>query len=147
MLTPLQNIPTSTGVAVLGVSSEERYHGRLREIFSHSNWEIAEARGCGEAEEILRATRVGVVLCDPQMPDGTWRDLLGYLAGLPWSPVLIVAGEPADDELWADVLNEGGYDVLAKPFDQVEVVRIVSLAWLSWKGQLAAQRNSFRARS
>jgi DNA-binding response OmpR family regulator len=35
----------------------------------------------------------------------------------------------ADDHLWAEVLNLGGYDVLAKPFDGCELFRALSSAW------------------
>jgi DNA-binding NtrC family response regulator len=44
-------------------------------------------------------------------------------------PNLIVTSRLADDELWAEVLNLGGYDVLAQPFDPQEVYRIVFQAW------------------
>jgi len=41
----------------------------------------------------------------------------------------------ADDALWAEVLNLGGYNVLAKPFDSREVFRVVGNAWLHWKNR------------
>ena len=41
----------------------------------------------------------------------------------------------ADEHLWAEALNIGAYDVLAKPFDRQEVIRIFSLAWLHWNDQ------------
>jgi DNA-binding response OmpR family regulator len=44
-----------------------------------------------------------------------------------------VTSRLADDRLWAEVLNIGGYDVLAKPFVPAEVFRTISLAWLNWK--------------
>jgi DNA-binding response OmpR family regulator len=34
----------------------------------------------------------------------------------------------ADEALWAEVLNLGGYDVLTKPFDPKEVHHAVSMA-------------------
>jgi len=46
---------------------------------------------------------------------------------------LIVTCRLADEYLWAEALNVGAYDVLAKPFDAAEVNRVVSLAWLHWK--------------
>jgi hypothetical protein len=33
----------------------------------------------------------------------------------------------------AEALNVGAYDVLSKPFNRTEVIRIVSLAWLHWE--------------
>ena len=35
--------------------------------------------------------------------------------------------------LWAEALNLGAYDVLAKPFDAAEVTARVSLAVLYWR--------------
>ena len=66
---------------------------------------------------------------------GTWRDMLERIGRLPQPPFLIVTSRLADGHLWAEALNLGAYDVLAKPFDRNEVVRIVSLAWLHWKDQ------------
>ena len=34
----------------------------------------------------------------------------------------------ADEHLWAEVLNLGGYDVLAEPFERDEMVRVVTSA-------------------
>jgi DNA-binding response OmpR family regulator len=58
---------------------------------------------------------------------------LEQLASLPYPPFLIVSSRLADEYLWAEALNIGAYDVMAKPFDSREVVRIFSLAWLHWK--------------
>ena len=44
-------------------------------------------------------------------------------------PQLIVADRLADDALWAEVLNLGGYDLLMTPFEPEEVLRVVSMAW------------------
>jgi len=44
------------------------------------------------------------------------------------APPLIVAHRLADEYLWAEVLNLGGYDLLATPFDQKQVLYAVSAA-------------------
>ena len=38
----------------------------------------------------------------------------------------------ADDRLWSEALNLGAYDVLAKPYDPDEVLRVLDLAWIRW---------------
>jgi DNA-binding response OmpR family regulator len=63
-----------------------------------------------------------VVICERSLPDGDWKDLLGK------TPRLIVTSRVADEALWAEVLNLGGYDVLAQPFDELEVRQVVALA-------------------
>jgi DNA-binding NtrC family response regulator len=70
-----------------------------------------------------------VVICERDLPDGDWHDIWEGIAPLAPHPTLIVTSLHADEHLWAEVLNLGGYDVLAKPFDAQEVCRIVGRAW------------------
>jgi len=73
--------------------------------------------------------RPKVVLCEQVFADGDWRDLLRELdAHAPEAPPVIVCSRLADDRLWAEVLNLGGYDVLSKPFASAEVNRVVGMA-------------------
>ena len=43
--------------------------------------------------------------------------------------LMIVTSRLADERLWAEALNLGAYDVLAKPFDRTEAMRVVAAAW------------------
>jgi DNA-binding response OmpR family regulator len=123
-------------VTVLVVSPFEEDHVFLNYIFSHSNWEIHAARSCRQALEILRQAPIPVVICESEMAENTWKDLLAEMGQLQKPPLLIVTSRLADESLWAEVLNLGGYDVLTKPFDRTEVVRSISLAWMHWKNTL-----------
>ena len=78
------------------------------------------------------------------LPDGDWKLVLNGFDSLPMPPNLIVTARVANDELWAEVLNLGGYDVLAQPFDTQEVYRVVFLAWHARKRrvQKSAERKS-----
>jgi DNA-binding NtrC family response regulator len=120
-------------VSVLTVSPFEDDHVFLGNIFSHSKWHICGVRCWRDAVEHLTQHRTAVVICERDVPDTDWKQALTQLAELADSPLLIVTSRWADDYLWAEVLNLGGYDVLMKPFDQTEVVRVISLAWLNWK--------------
>jgi DNA-binding response OmpR family regulator len=120
-------------VTILAVSPAEEDHVGLAHLFSHSNWKFDQARTCAEAREALGRGDTAVVICAVELPDGSWRDLLASLAGRAAPPRLIVASRLADDRLWADVLDRGGYDVLSVPFEGREVIRVVSLAWRQWK--------------
>ena|ERR1035441_5587617 len=55
---------------------------------------------------------------------GSWTQLLDEIRLLSIPPFLIVTSRVADDYLWAEALNLGAYDVLAKPLDRTEVTRI-----------------------
>lgn len=81
---------------------------------------------------MLRRYAVAVVVSESRLPDGrTWKDLLAELQALPDPRPLIVADRLADERLWAEVLNLGGYDLLMKPFDAREVIHTVGVACCS----------------
>lgn len=104
----------------------------LRAIFGRWDWALHEAGSTAEVARILRQRRVPVIICDRSLADGDWRDILHSIASLPSAPRLIVTAADADDVLWADVLNRGGYDVLAQPFREQEVIRVVASAFRQW---------------
>jgi DNA-binding NtrC family response regulator len=120
-------------VTVLAISSRQEDHAALQEILGHSNWVMFQARDCRQAVQFLGKHPAGVIVCDYDLPDGTWQDIQSSVSALEAPPPVIVSACQADDRVWAEVLSLGGYDVLPKPFDSSEVVRILGLAWRHWK--------------
>ncbi len=130
------NIPQpDQTVTVLGISPFEADHNCLRRIFSHSNWKLLISKTCAEAMGVQKRRLIPVVLCERELPDGTWKDILERTSRAANPPSVIVSARLADDHLWAEVLNLGGYNVLSKPFRAVEVFRDVGLAWLHWRNR------------
>ena len=68
------------------------------------------------------------LVISPPVPPGTWRDLLHVNDDAAGPPLMIVTSRLADEYLWAEVLNLGGYDVLAKPFHEENVRHVVASA-------------------
>ena len=134
-------------VAVLTVSPIEETHARLRGIFQRTKWSIQQAHTCAEAMDLLAHEPRAVVVCEATLEDGDWKKLLSTLMSLPRPPKVIVTSCDADDALWTDVLNSGGYDVLPRPFDRSEVARVVSLAWLQWRTEGETRRQAVAARA
>lgn len=135
-----------TAVWVLLVSPADSDHRSFERIFSHTNWSLSHASDCREALRALQNAPIPVVVCEARLPDGTWRDLLHWLHARPVPSLLIVTSDFSDTSLWAEVLNLGAYDFLAKPFNQTEVIEIISLAWLYWKEQARKKPQPERAR-
>jgi DNA-binding NtrC family response regulator len=125
----------SEAVKVLLISPLDDDHRSLTRILQHSKWKYCAARSRAEALTFLRDNAVPVLICESDLIDGTWRDLLDRTTHMQHAPLLIVTSRSADDALWAEVLNLGGYNVLAKPFDSREVFHVVANAWLHWKNQ------------
>jgi DNA-binding NtrC family response regulator len=134
-----KSIPSPARAAsVLAVSPSAADRIRLREILSRKNWKLQEASDCCEAVALLRAQSVPVLLCERDYADGSWEDLLNATATLPEPPKLIVFSRLADESLWAEVLNMGGFDVLIAPFEPEEVLRVAFAAWSRWEYDFAS---------
>lgn len=114
---------------ILFITSAPEDHHALSAILTDRLWHLAKARTCQEAIARLSRKRIPVVICERDLPDGSWKDVLNYFAEFPDPPVLIVTSESADERLWLEVLNLGGFDVLAKPFRESEVKYVLAAAW------------------
>jgi DNA-binding response OmpR family regulator len=120
-------------VSILLVSPYAADHLLIPRILAGSNWQCRHCHNWHHAAEILGRSRIGVVLCERDQTNGSWRDMLETAQWQSRPPSVIVCSRRVDEVLWAEVLNLGGYDVLIKPFDHEEVLRVVSGAWRSWK--------------
>ena len=119
-------------VTILSVTPYEEDQFWLQNIISHSKWRLYRADCLEYALAVLHKQEVGVVLSEKDLPPHSWTDILDVIHYVRDAPALIVTSRLADERFWAEALNLGAYDVLAKPFDRDEVLRSVSLAWLNW---------------
>jgi DNA-binding response OmpR family regulator len=107
-------------------------------IFDRFPCHTTRVRSCREVFLQVCASAPRVIVCERDLPDGSWKDVLEMAASLSCPPPVIVTSRLADDRLWAEVLNLGGYDVLAKPLDVLELSRALDLAWRHGAVQHAA---------
>jgi len=84
--------------------------------------------------KLLQEGDYQAILTEASLPDGKWLDLLHLVRQCPHSPQVVVTSPQADARLWAEALNLGVYDVLAQPFYEFEVRRILSNA-CAWRPQ------------
>jgi len=112
------NISPTEALTVLSISPIEEDRQSLQSLFGQSAWKLLKASRIGTSLGFLKRHEVSVVLCDVKH------------ASHP--PSFIVTSRLADDRLWAEALNLGAWDVLAKPFDRIEVLRGLRSAWQHW---------------
>jgi DNA-binding NtrC family response regulator len=127
-------------IDILSVSPDGGDHAALQRILNEPApdaaelcaWRLATAESLSGALGLLRWRRCPVILCERYFPLGDWWDLLEETRQFALPPLLIVTSRHADEYLWAEALNLGAYDVLAKPFDRNETIRVVRLASQRW---------------
>ena len=153
----MKNSPeiTMTGIVpVLSISPMEEDHFFLQNILNRLQGTLDPSRtftvtSCATLASGLAALRkrqFEVVVCERNLPPGSWKDVLEQVTVLPDPPSFIVMSLLADERLWAEALNLGAYDVLAKPFDRIEAMRVVGKAWRAWCGPVRLPRQKERYR-
>jgi DNA-binding NtrC family response regulator len=141
---PATRIQAIDANAVIGlaISQFDQDLSFLQRMFDDASGKLYTACTYREAMVELSRERVRVVLCERQLPDGSWKDVLGRLAPILDRPRLIVISRCADEGLWTEVLNMGGFDLLATPLQEVEVAYTVGSACADWIDE--RQRNGTR---
>jgi CheY-like chemotaxis protein len=131
-------------IRVLSISRNAEDHTALRRILSGLPWVVSAAANCQQAVKQLCREKISLIFCESLLEDGTWKNILGQIRLDSHPPLLVVTSRVADEHLWAEVLNLGGYDVLAKPFNPEEVRHVCTTASL-WLMQLSAPRRTAAA--
>jgi DNA-binding NtrC family response regulator len=135
-----REIATNGIVPILSISPMDEDHFFLQNILNRLQSTPDRNRSftvnsCSTLASGLAALRQGqfeLVVCERDLPPGSWKDVLDQVTILPDPPSLIVTSRLADARLWAEALNLGAFDVLAKPFDSTEAIRVVGAAWRAW---------------
>ncbi|HVP48779.1 MAG TPA: response regulator [Bryobacteraceae bacterium] len=147
-------IITNGIVSVLSISPVEDDHFALQDILNRLQvsldpsliFTVNSRLTLAAALAALRERQFEVVVCERDLQPGSWKDVLDQVTILPDPPPLIVTSRLADERLWAEALNLGAYDVLAKPFDRTEATRVVGAAWRTWgrPTRLPARRERYK---
>jgi DNA-binding NtrC family response regulator len=97
---------------------------RLSQMLQPLPVELDRAQSLRQARNMLETRSYRVILTSALLPDATWLDVLETAGPVP----VIVTDPQADARLWSEVLNRGGYDLLAQPFYAPEVRRVLGNA-------------------
>ncbi len=118
------------GVLLVGPDEEDAL---FLEHITNFAWTPVRCASGHRALAVLRTTSIPILLCDTDLGPGIWQEILERITLLSDPPLLIVTSRVADDYLWAEALNLGAWDVLAKPFDPEETSRVLGFAWRHWQ--------------
>ena len=110
---------------ILFISRSEPDARRLARMLHALPVVLDHAAGVRAARARLQQQRYEVLLTEALLPDGGWLDVLDLAReSVPESEV-IVTDPHADARFWSEALNLGAYDLLAQPFYEAEVRRIL----------------------
>ena len=101
---------------------------------------LVHALTVNEAASRLETENVQVVLSEATLEDGNWLDVLQLARRLEME--VVVTDAWADARFWAEAISKGAYDLLAQPFHETEVRRVLASASMRRSGYMAAAGGS-----
>jgi DNA-binding NtrC family response regulator len=117
---------------VLFVSSRDADAEVLARALEGTRWRVIRARSCPEAVPLLAAHFFPVIIRDEQCCDlGCIHAIRCAQTGLYPAPLIVATPSP-QFRVWEDVIDRGGFEVLARPFDAANVRKIVEFAYKHW---------------
>ena len=113
---------------VLLASERDDDHQTLQALLHDTKWTVARALSWGEASSFCGRAVKPVVLVDRHFQGSDWRFTVSSLVNLEANSCLILLSDVSDPYLWNEVVQHGGFDVLARPFERSEVLRTLAFA-------------------
>lgn len=110
---------------ILFISEKQEDALRLSRMLHDLPLELEHVPSLRHARPRLHQEEYAVILAESALPDGTWLDVLHLVRECPHDSEVIVTDPQADGRFWAEALNLGAYDLLAQPFYEPEVRRIL----------------------
>src|SRR4051794_26446307 len=110
---------------ILFISGRQKDARRLSRMLHTLPLVMDHANSLQQARAKLRTDEYDVILTEATLPDGKWLDVLHLAREYPQEVEVIVTDPQADAHFWAEALNLGAYDLLAQPFYEPEVRRIL----------------------
>ena len=110
---------------ILFISGHREDAPRLSQMLHALPLALDHVETVRQARAKLQQKDYPVVLTEAALPDGTWLDVLNLTRESPHEAEVIVTDPQADARFWAEALNLGAYDLLAQPFYEPEVRRIL----------------------
>lgn len=123
-------LPQARAKVALLISPFEQDHEILHSLFLEQGWRLYGTHSLQSGLTLLRRRAASVVITEQKLPAGSWKDVLEAACLMPSPPLVVVSSIHADDYLWAEALNLGAYDVLSKPIERAEAIRVFNAAWM-----------------
>ncbi len=110
---------------ILYISGHQEDARRLSQMLHALPLVLDHVGSLQQAHAQLQKEDYDIVLTEAALPDGNWLDVLHLVRAQPRELEVIVTDPQADARFWSEALNLGAYDLLAQPFYEPEVRRIL----------------------
>jgi DNA-binding NtrC family response regulator len=119
-LAPMPRAATRPGATdIVLISPYELDKWVLQQAISHK-WNVLHVHTCEEALALIAYILVPVVICDQEVGGRHWKEAIKTILTSPHPAPVILATDVYDWHLWVDTIDNGGFELLARPFRDAE---------------------------
>ncbi len=100
----------------------------LQALLRDTKWSLTRALSWNDVSAFYETTLNPVVLVDRYFQGSNWQSTVtSFLDPAPNGTVILLS-DVSDPYLWNELVQQGGFDVLARPFDRAELLRTLAFA-------------------
>ncbi len=141
MTSPDKNLARPT-LRIVAILAAEHDRSVVLNLGWRYHWEVFFANTCEEARLLADELHPQILLMDRDLAGSGWRTAMSSIASSSSEPCILLVSRVIDDYLWNEVVYNGGYEVVAKPIREDEVLRSVRLAWCYWRSAAKSLANA-----
>ena len=116
-------------IPLLILTSREEDLGELNELLVDSAWELARVPQLEDAAAALKSTAVPVLIFDRDAAGAAWKETVKRLVKSRRHACIVLLSNVSDQYLWDEVVQQGGFDLLTRPFRREQVLSTLLFAY------------------
>jgi DNA-binding NtrC family response regulator len=116
-------------ISLLIVTSRAEDIGELRDLLQGTPWDLTDVRDLDGAAGALQAAAVPMLLFDRDTAAGGWQESIRHLTRTHPNACVILLSNVSDQYLWDEMIQQGGFDVLTRPFKKDQVLSTFVFAY------------------
>lgn len=126
-----------TGLAceVLAVLRSPQDREAVSACAQATGWTLKLLDTVDQAVSTADSEPVALIIVDRDVSEHDWRRSVQILANTLSTPCVLLASSVVDPYLFQELVKHGGFDVIPKPIQSKELVRLGRLAFAFWRNQ------------
>jgi len=116
-------------IPVLIVTSRAEDVAELSSILEGTPWELTDASHAEDAAAALKVASAPILLFDRDAAGPSWQKTMRELIKSRRSACVVLLSSVADQYLWEEVVQHGGFDLLSRPFRKETVLSTLVFAY------------------
>jgi FixJ family two-component response regulator len=120
-------------IPLLIVTSRPGDVGELASLLEETPWDLTDASQLEDPAVALKGATVPILLFDRDAAAACWQVTMRRLVKSRRGVCVVLLSSVSDQYLWDEVVQHGGFDLLARPFRKEQVLSTLMFAYAHCK--------------